>query len=98
MDPGTAAAGRARLRVIAVDADAGAVRCDIAELTAHCASVEVLARLALAARRSGLRLRLDGASPELAELLELAGLSDALSVVGVGGEAEEREEAGGVEE
>ena len=98
MDPGKEAVARGRVRFIAVDADARVLRCEIAELTGHAASVEVLARLGLAARRSGLRLRLEGASRELAGLLELAGLSEALGVVGVGGQAEEREEAGRVEE
>lgn len=98
MDAGKEAAARARLRFIGVDADARVLRCDIAELAGHAASVEVLARLGLAARRSGLRLRLEGTSQALAELLDLAGLTDALGVVRVGGQAEEREEAGGVEE
>ena len=38
------------------------------------ATVDVLARLALAARRSGCSIRLRDANAELAELLELSGL------------------------
>jgi hypothetical protein len=72
-------------------------------------TVDELARLALAVRRLGWSLRLRQASGELCDLLELAGLTCALaeaspgagappaptdSVVQVGGEAEEAEEAG----
>jgi len=60
--------------------------------------VEALARLALAARRTGLELALVGVGSELRELIELAGLGQVL----LGGEAvrqaEQREQAGGVEE
>lgn len=66
-------------------------------------TVDLLARLALAARYGGGEVRVTGASEELHELLELVGLCD---VVGecpplgleAWGEAEEREEPCGVEE
>jgi hypothetical protein len=48
--------------------------CDIGGLAAHLASVDALARFELAARRRGLRLELHGASRELQDLLDLAGL------------------------
>lgn len=64
--------------------------------------VEALCHLRLQAARAGARLELRGASPRLRELIELAGLGDVLrceaSGVDARGQAEEREEAGGVEE
>ena len=57
------------------------------------AAVEELARLQLQARRAGGRIRLQEVCPALAELLDLAGLGREL-----GGQAEGREEAGGVQE
>ncbi|MBB4754456.1 hypothetical protein BJ964_008617 [Actinoplanes lobatus] len=58
--------------------------------------VEALARLRLTARRHGRRLRVDGAGPPLRSLAALLGLGDLL--VQVGGEPEQREQPGGVEE
>jgi hypothetical protein len=54
------------------------LRVDAAELPADAVTLDELARLALVARRSGYRIVLRRASPELAGLIELAGLSDAL--------------------
>jgi hypothetical protein len=56
-------------------------------------AVAALARLGLAARRSGHRVRLRGAAPELRRLLELAGLAGEFEW-----EPEQGEEAGGVQE
>lgn len=56
-------------------------------------AIAALARLRLAARRTGHRVRLRGASRDLRELVELAGLAGEFEW-----EAEEREEPGGVEE
>jgi hypothetical protein len=66
-------------------------------------TVDTVARVQLAARRSGSRVLLCHASPELIALLDLAGLLPAeLPGAGSGVEprrkAEEREEAGGVQE
>ena len=58
--------------------------------------IDRVARLQVAARRLGFEVRLVNAQPVLAELVDLCGLSGALSVE-VKGQAEEREEAGGVE-
>jgi ABC-type transporter Mla MlaB component len=52
--------------------------CDVGELPADAVAVDALARLALAARRSGCEVRLRGASPELVELVALIGLADVL--------------------
>ena len=68
-----------------------------------CGTVDALARLQLAAGRLGQRVLLFGAVPRLVELVEMAGLADVLPAVPRSGvevirEAEEREEALGVEE
>jgi anti-anti-sigma regulatory factor len=60
-------------------------------------TVDVLARLQLAARRSGLELRLRHVSPELHELIAFVGLAEVLGVE-PRGQAEEREQRLGVEE
>lgn len=54
---------------------------------AHLGAVDVIARLALLARRAGATIELAGVSPELRELLRLAALP-----VEVEGQAEGREE------
>ena len=67
-------------------------------------TVDALARLQLTARRLGRRVVLRGAAAELRDLLELAGLCDVVGVAPNGlrlrlrGQAEEREQPGGVEE
>jgi anti-anti-sigma regulatory factor len=66
-------------------------------MSADLATIDALARLHLAARRAGLELRLRNVSAELRELLAFVGLDDVLRVE-PRGEAEEREERGGVEE
>lgn len=59
-----------------------AVRVDIG-------TVDVLARVALTARRLGCELELRGASPDLRALLDLAGLADVVRCVpGSAGEAQ----------
>jgi STAS domain-containing protein len=77
---------------------AGAVVCDAAALGASglapgLAAVDLLARLQLAARRAGGRIRLRDPTPALCALLGLVGLPFELE-----GEAEQREPALGVEE
>lgn len=56
------------------------LRVDAADLDADAVTLDALGRLAVAARRCGHRLIVQAASPELAELIELAGLSEALGV------------------
>ncbi|MEU6892757.1 hypothetical protein ABZ934_13350 [Streptomyces sp. NPDC046557] len=56
------------------------------------AEVDGLARLALAARRAGVRLSLEGAAPPLRVLLDLVGLVELL------GQPEQRKPPGGVQE
>ena len=64
---------------------------------AHLGTIDALARLQLAARRVGLELRLRYAPDELLELIELAGLTEALRVE-PRRQAEQREDALGVQE
>ena len=78
--------------------------CEAGELTdADLATVDALARLRLRARRLGCELRLEHASAQLRDLLCLLGFDDVVpcsaeSGLDARGEAEGREEAGGVEE
>ena len=53
---------------------------DAGPLPAEIATVDALARLALLARRSGAAIQLRRVSPELRDLIELAGLANVLSV------------------
>jgi hypothetical protein len=62
------------------------VVCDVAGLDRPDVDlVDALARLALAAHRAGLEVRLRNASPELLELLALTGLDAVLPRVGRSG-------------
>jgi anti-anti-sigma regulatory factor len=72
--------------------------CDLSVLgDADAATIDLLARLQLAARRHGRTLRLLHASPALQDLIAFVGL-DAVLRVEPGREAEEREDALGIEE
>ena len=74
------------------------LECDVAELQdPDLATVEALARVELTAMRVGGGICLRGASVELLELLAFCGLPIEL-VLEAEGQAEEREEARGVEE
>jgi len=66
---------------------------DVSTLAASTGTLAALARLCLAARRTGYGVRLYGASPALRVLLEWAGLAGEFEW-----EPEEREQVGGVEE
>ena len=57
-----------------------ALVCDLSGVQPSAATVDALARLAVALRRQGSRLRLRHASPELVELIEFMGLADVLRV------------------
>jgi anti-anti-sigma regulatory factor len=71
--------------------------CDVRALPADLTTIDVLARLQLAARRCGCELRLCHASAELRGLLELAGLDGVLALE-LERQPEEREQRLGVEE
>jgi STAS domain len=75
-----------------------ALECDVAGVGhPDLRTIEALARVELIARRLGTGMRLRGASVELLDLLAFCGLPVELVLEGEG-EAEEREEAGRVEE
>ena|SRR6266542_403387 len=57
---------------------AGVVLCDIRGVEPDAVTVDALARLQLAARRHGCRVRLRHASSELLELVAFMGLADVL--------------------
>jgi hypothetical protein len=71
--------------------------CDVGALAPDAVAVDMVSRLQLEAQRIGVEILLRNVSPELAELLDLAGLRDVLRVE-ASGQAEEREERLGVEE
>jgi ABC-type transporter Mla MlaB component len=50
--------------------------CDVAGVPADAVTVDALARLQVAARRTGCSIRLANASPELRELVAFMGLGD----------------------
>ena len=84
--------------------DQPVVVCDVGTLDRpDLDAIDAVARLALAARRLGCRVRLENASPALRDLLALVGLADVIpcsapSGVEVGRQPEQREVPGGVEE
>ena len=57
----------------------GDARCDVAGVEPDAVTVDALARLQLAARRLGCRVRLENASAELRELIAFMGLDDVLA-------------------
>lgn len=76
--------------------------CDVCAFPPDLASVDVLARLQVTAKRRGCSIHVRGASPELRALLQFCGLADtlALDVLGVepGRQAPQREQRLGLEE
>ncbi len=64
--------------LLASDQGCELLLCQVADVAADAVAVDALARLALAARRSGCEVRLRGASPELLALVELIGLAEVL--------------------
>ena len=87
-----------RLHALAVGTGVEAVACDVSALAAEAAAVDALATLALVAKRLGCPLKVRRASPELRDLVEFCGLSDALGVGWDGREPEVREELLDVQE
>ena len=60
------------------EAAAGEALCDVAGVEPDAVTVDALARLQLGASRTGCRVRLCNASPELLELVRFMGLEDVL--------------------
>ena len=58
--------------------DPGPLTCEVATLVADAAAVDVVARIALVARRLGRGIRLRDPSPVLVELLAFAGLAEVI--------------------
>jgi hypothetical protein len=75
----------------------GLIVLDAGALAPDAVTVDLLARIQLAARRIGLEARLRGASQELLDLIVFSGLADVLRVEAQR-ETEEREERLGLEE
>jgi ABC-type transporter Mla MlaB component len=86
-----------------LECGAGPVDCDVGAMNPDAVTVEALARLQLTARRLGRRVRFGDAPPELQRLVGLMGLDEVLpcgraSGLEPQGQAEEREQARGVQE
>jgi ABC-type transporter Mla MlaB component len=60
-------------------ASAETATCNVAGLPTDAVTVDALARLQLAARRTGCSIRLRNASPELCELVAFMGLADVVA-------------------
>src|SRR5262245_48969081 len=68
-----------RVRGLIGDGDGASVAfCDVSGVEPDAVTVDALARLQLAARRFGCRVRLRNASPELVQLVAFMGLEDVL--------------------
>ena len=92
-----------RARALLEDCTTDPTTCNVGALDADAVTVEALARLQLTARGLARRVRFTDASPELRRLLCLMGLDEVLpcaegSVLDSRGQAEEREQARGVQE
>ena len=93
-----------RIRALLKNSDVRLVVCDVGALVdPDAVTVDALARLQLTARRLGHRVRLRGACGDLQGLLLLMGLSEVLPIgpelpLEPRGQAEEGEQARGVEE
>jgi ABC-type transporter Mla MlaB component len=61
------------------EAGADTVQCDVSEAECDAVTVDALARLQLATRRSGCRMELRGACPDLLALMDFMGLEDVLT-------------------
>jgi anti-anti-sigma regulatory factor len=75
----------------------GLIVVDASSLAPTAATIDLIARQHLAARRRGGRIRLRGASVDLERLIQLAGLAEVLRVESRR-QSEQREEPVGVEE
>jgi anti-anti-sigma regulatory factor len=61
------------------ECEPGDVLCDVRSVGSDAVTVDALARLQLAARRRGCRVRLCNATPELLRLVAYLGLSDVIA-------------------
>ena len=65
-----------RVRALLRESGAAVAVCDVHEVECDAVTIDALARLQVAARRSGCRVQLRGACPELVRLVEFMGLGD----------------------
>jgi ABC-type transporter Mla MlaB component len=65
-----------RVRALLRESGAALAVCDVHEVECDAVTVDALARLQLAAKQSGCRVKLRGACPELVRLVEFMGLGD----------------------
>jgi len=68
-----------RVCALLEDSGAGAAICDVRGVDPDAVTIDTLARLQLAARRHGCRVRLQHASKELRDLVAFMGLADVLT-------------------
>jgi ABC-type transporter Mla MlaB component len=71
-----------RVCVLLTESHAEIVLCDVCDVEPDAVTVDALARLQLAARRTGCQVRLRGASKELCELVTFMGLADVICTAG----------------
>ena len=69
-----------RISALLAESRADLALCRVCDLEPDAVTVDALARLQLAAKRTGCRVRLYGGSKELCALLEFMGLADVLCV------------------
>jgi ABC-type transporter Mla MlaB component len=65
-----------RVRTVLQESGAALAICDVHGVECDAVTVDALARLQLAAKRTGCRVQLRGACPELVRLVEFMGLTD----------------------
>lgn len=68
-----------RVCALLAQLEPGEISCEVEGVEPDAVTVDALARLQLAAQRRGCRIRLENASPELRELVELMGLSEVVA-------------------
>jgi ABC-type transporter Mla MlaB component len=69
-----------RVCSLLTESGADVVLCDVCDVEPDAVTVDALARLQLAARRTGCQVQLRGGSQELCALVEFMGLADVLCV------------------
>ena len=68
----------AQVRRLLVRPDVDVVTCDVTGVAPNLTAIDALARLQLTARRLGGRIRLRGTTPDIAQLIDFAGVDEVL--------------------